>query len=117
MEKQRREWDTRRPKYAVYRRRRRIALLVLVLLATLVLGGLGAYHFLGATGEDEESVERVVTPTVEQPPEAVVEEETVQEEGSLRRVDTLTRCPRLAPPHARAARWRRLPFNRCGDGG
>jgi len=80
MEKQRREWDTRRPKYAVYRRRRRIALLVLVLLATLVLGGLGAYHFLGATGEDEESVERIVTPTVEQPPEAVVEEETVQEE-------------------------------------
>ncbi len=81
MEKQRRTWDTTRPKYAVYRRRRRFALLVLVLLATLVLGGLGAYLFSGdAVEENDESVERVVTPTVEQPPEAVVEEETVEEE-------------------------------------
>jgi len=81
MEKQRRTWDTTRPKYAVYRRRRRFALLVLALLATLVLGGLGAYLFSGdAVEENDESVERVVTPTVEQPPEAVVEEETVEEE-------------------------------------
>jgi hypothetical protein len=49
MDKQRREIDTRRPNYAVFRKRRRIGLLVLALLATLFAVGIGSYFFSGTT--------------------------------------------------------------------
>ena len=74
-EKQRRHtWDTRRPSHAVYRRRRRVGLLVLVLLATLVLGvGFGAYLSLSSpeeTGDDSsEQAAASVTQEEQQPPE------------------------------------------------
>ncbi len=82
MEKQRRGWDTTRPKYAVYRRRRRIAFLVLVLLATLVLGGLEAYRLLGTAEGNDNAVERVVTPTVEQAPEAIADETAAEKKAA-----------------------------------
>jgi sortase A len=74
-EKQRRHtWDTRRPNRAVYRRRRRIGLFVLVLLATLALGGgLRAYLSVSSpeeTGDDSsEQVAASVAHEEEQPPE------------------------------------------------
>ena len=85
MEKQRRKWDTRRPKYAVYRRRRRNALLILVLLVVLVLGGLGAYLFLGPTGTEGSLEQPVVTPTVEPAPEAIVEETAAERKAAEER--------------------------------
>src|SRR5215218_7933941 len=65
MDKQRKVIDTRRPNYAVFRRRRRIALLVLTLLAALIVAILGLY-LLSDTSEE----------TVEEP----VEEEPAEEE-------------------------------------
>ena len=47
MDKQRREIDTRRSSYAVFRKRRRIGLLFLALLATLLVVALAAYAFSG----------------------------------------------------------------------
>jgi sortase A len=85
MEKQRREWGTRRPKYAVYRRRRRNALLILVLLVVLVLGGLGAYLFLGPTGAEGSLEQPIVTPTVEPAPEAIVEETAAEKKAAEER--------------------------------
>jgi sortase A len=85
MEKQRGEWDTRRPKYAVYRRRRRITLFILVLLILLVglgLHGLGTYLSSNTTQEtSNEPSEQVSAPTAEQtaPEETVTEEQTPQE--------------------------------------
>ncbi|CAA9463122.1 MAG: hypothetical protein AVDCRST_MAG28-3655 [uncultured Rubrobacteraceae bacterium] len=63
MDKQRRVIDTRRPNYAVFRKRRRIGLLVLLVLVALLLGLLGAYLFSGTAEE-----------TSEAPPEEQVEE-------------------------------------------
>lgn len=85
MEKQRRGWDTRRPKYAVYRRRRRNALLFLVLLVVLVLGGLGAYLFFDGAGAQGSLEQTVVTPTVEPAPEAIVEETAAERKAAEER--------------------------------
>ncbi|MDQ3921715.1 MAG: hypothetical protein M3248_05110, partial [Actinomycetota bacterium] len=52
-QKQRRHTrEARRPNHAVYRRRPRIGLFVLVLLAALVLGGLGAYLSVSSSEEE-----------------------------------------------------------------
>ena len=77
MDKQRREIDTRRPNYAVFKKRRRIGLLVLALLAILFVVGLGAYFFSGTTTEEvsEAPLEEVETP-------APVEEEAPTQEES-----------------------------------
>ena len=92
MEKQRREWDTKRPKYAVYRRRRRNALLILVLLAVLVLGGVGVYLFSGG-GASEEPLEPVVTPTVEPAPEAIVEETAAERKAAEEEAERAATAP------------------------
>jgi len=76
MDKQRQEIDTRRPNYAVFRRRRRIGLLLLTLLATLIVVGLGAYLFSGTSEETSEAPpEEVETPPVEEKEEAPKETE------------------------------------------
>ena len=66
MDKQRKVVDTRRPNYAVFRRRRRIASLVL----------------LSGTSEEtiDEPAEQVAPPAEEEPQEAATEEEPVEEE-------------------------------------
>src|SRR5918997_130660 len=101
MEKQRREWDTRRPKYAVYRRRRQNALLILVLLVVLVLGGLGAYLFLGPTGTEGSLEQPVVTPTVEPAPEAIVEETAAERKAAEERAAEEEAERAAAPPEDR----------------
>ncbi len=72
-----RRW-VRYSRQSVYKKRRRIGLSVLVLLAVLALGGLGSYLSLGAFEQRSEPLERVVTPTVGQAPEAVSEEVAVE---------------------------------------
>src|SRR3712207_9287925 len=78
MDKQRKVIDTRRPNYAVFRRRRRIASLVLTLLAALIVAILGLY-LLSGTSEDpvDETAEQVETPPADEEP---VDEEPVDEE-------------------------------------
>ena len=82
MDKQRKVIDTRRPNYAVFRRRRRIALLVLTLLAALIVAILGLYLLSGTSEETvDEPAEQVETPPAEEEPqEAATEEEPVDEE-------------------------------------
>lgn len=82
MDKQRKVIDTRRPNYAVFRRRRRIALLVLTLLAALIVAILGLYLLSGTSEETvDEPAEQVETPPAEEEPqEAATEEEPVEEE-------------------------------------
>ncbi len=79
MDKQRREIDTRRPSYAVFRKRRRIGLLAFAILAALFAVGMGSYFFSGTTTDEvgeapppEEAVEEL----------APVEEEASQEESA-----------------------------------
>ena len=81
MDKQRKVVDTRRPNYAVFRRRRRIALLVLTLLAALIVAILGLYLLSGTSEETiDEPAEQVETPPAEEEPqEAATEEEPVEE--------------------------------------
>jgi sortase A len=81
MDKQRKTIDTRRPNYAVFRRRRRVALLIFLLLATLILGSLGLYLLSGTSDEAvDETAEQVETPPVEEPRDTVTEEEPTEEE-------------------------------------
>ena len=82
MDKQRKVIDTRRPNYAVFRRRRRVALLIFLLLATLILGSLGLYLLSGTTEETvDETAEQVETPSAEEEPrETMTEEEPTKEE-------------------------------------
>jgi sortase A len=82
MDKQRKTIDTRRPNYAVFRRRRRVALLIFLLLATLILGSLGLYLLSGTSEEVvDETAEQVETPPAEEEPrETVTEEEPTEEE-------------------------------------
>ena len=79
MDKQRREIDTRRPSYATFRRRRRIGLLALALLAALFVIGLGSYLFSGTPTEEVSEA-----PPPEEQAEAPdrAEEEAKQEEES-----------------------------------
>jgi sortase A len=82
MDKQRKTIDTRRPNYAVFRRRRRVALLIFLLLATLILGSLGGLYLLSGTTEEtvDETAEQVEAPPAEEPRETAIEEEPVEEE-------------------------------------
>src|SRR5918997_1128099 len=82
MDKQRKIIDTRRPNYAVFRRRRRIALLVLILLAALIMGILSLYLLSGTSEEAvDETTEQVETPPAEEEPqEMATEEEPTEEE-------------------------------------
>jgi sortase A len=82
MDKQRKTIDTRRPNYAVFKRRRRVALLIFILLATLILGSLGLYLLSGTSEEVvDETAEQVETPPAEEEPrETVTEEEPTEEE-------------------------------------
>src|SRR5215213_2847527 len=79
MDKQRKVIDTRRPNYAVFRRRRRIALLVLILLAALIVAILGLY-LLSGTSEETVAEQAETPPAEEEPQEAATEEEPVDEE-------------------------------------
>ena len=79
MDKQRRDVDTRRPSYAVFRKRRRIGLLVLALLAALFAVGIGSYFFSGTTTEE---VSEAPPPEEELEAPAPVEEEASQEESA-----------------------------------
>src|SRR5215216_5375495 len=73
MDKQRKVVDTRRPNYAVFRRRRRIALLVLTLLAALIVAILGLYLLSGTSEETiDEPAEQVETPPAEEEPRGPV---------------------------------------------
>ena len=70
MDKQRKVIDTRRPNYALFRRRRRIALLVLTLLAALIVAILGLYLLSGTSEETvDEPAEQVETPPAEEEPQ------------------------------------------------
>lgn len=82
MDKQRKTIDTRRPNYAVFRRRRRVALLIFLLLATLILSSLGLYLLSGTSEEAvDETAEQVETPPAEEEPrETMTEEEPTKEE-------------------------------------
>lgn len=78
MDKQRKIIDTRRPNYAVFRRRRRIASLVLTLLAALIVAILGLYLLSGTSEEPgDETAEQVEAPPVDEEP---VDEEPAEEE-------------------------------------
>jgi flagellar basal body-associated protein FliL len=62
----------------IYKRRRRIALLIFVLLVLLLLAGLFLIGLRsGETGSEQ--IEQVEAPTVEQTPE-VIDEQTTREE-------------------------------------
>ncbi|MCA1740616.1 MAG: hypothetical protein LC740_17905, partial [Actinobacteria bacterium] len=74
MDKQRRAIDTRRPNYATFKKRRRIGLLVLVILAALILGSLGAYLFSGTSEETPEEPAVKETSPEEQAPAETEEE-------------------------------------------
>lgn len=82
MDKQRKTIDTRRSNYAVFRRRRRVALLIFLLLATLILSSLGLYLLSGTSEEAvDETAEQVETPPAEEEPrETMTEEEPTKEE-------------------------------------
>ena len=76
--KRRRPRCSRQP---IFKRRRRVAYLILVLLLALTTGGLPL--FLINTGwMESEPLERVVTPTVGRAPETIAEDPTVEEEAT-----------------------------------
>src|SRR5215218_4901480 len=85
MDKQRKVVDTRRPNYAVFRRRRRIALLVLTLLAALIVAILGLYLLSGTSEETvDEPAEQVETsPAEEEPAEEEPRGPVVPEDPTL----------------------------------
>jgi sortase A len=74
MEKQRRVRDPKRPSYVVYKRRRRIGLIVLVILMMLALYGLGRYLYSNISETSDGASEQVVTPTVDEAPEPIDEQ-------------------------------------------
>ena len=81
MDKQRKVIDTRRPNYAVFRRRRRIALLIFILLATLILSSVSLYLLSGTSEEAvNETAEQVETPSTEEKPQEMATEEVPTEE-------------------------------------
>src|ERR671939_420215 len=78
MEKQRQVRDPERPGYVVFKRRSRIGLYVLILLATLTLYGLGTYLYSNIFEEtSDEPQEQVDTSAVEQ---EATEDTTAKEE-------------------------------------
>ena len=81
MDKQRKVIDRRRPNYAVFRRRRRIALLIFILLAALILSSVSLYLLSGTSEEAvNETAEQVETPSTEEKPQEMATEEVPTEE-------------------------------------
>src|ERR687890_304219 len=71
MDKQRKVIDARRPNYAVFRRRRRTALLIFILLAALILSSVSLYLLSGTSEETvNETAEQVEAPPAEEEPRA-----------------------------------------------
>jgi sortase A len=99
MEKQRRVPETKRPNYAVFRRRRRIGFIVFVLLAMLAVAGLRVYLSMGTSEETNEAPsEQVDTPVVEQEEasqETADEEEKAAEEEEAERAVAAPEDPTL----------------------
>jgi len=99
MEKQRRVPETKRPNYAVFRRRRRIGFVVLVLLAMLAVAGLRVYLSMGTSEETNEAPsEQVDTPVAEQEEvsqETADEEEKAAEEEEAERAVAAPEDPTL----------------------
>ena len=83
LDKERRVIDTKRPDYAVFRKRRRVGLFVAMLLATVFLGGV-AYLFSGGSEEvsQEPLVQADAPAVVEATPEEAASEEASAEEAS-----------------------------------
>ena len=81
--------DPKRPNYAVFRKRRRIALLTSILLVALALVGLGSYLFSGTPEETSEAPpeEQVETPAVEETPEDDAAERKAAEERAAREAE------------------------------
>src|ERR687893_1710335 len=84
MDKQRKRKviDARRPNYAVFRRRRRNALLIFILLAALILSSVSLSLLSGPSEEAvNETAEQVEAPPAEEEPqEMATEEEPTEEE-------------------------------------
>jgi sortase A len=84
MEKQRRVRDPKRPGYVVFKRRLRIGLFILILLAALVLYGLGTFLYSNIFEEtSDEPQEQIDTSAIEQ---ETTEDTTVKEEEAERAV-------------------------------
>ncbi|CAA9456579.1 MAG: hypothetical protein AVDCRST_MAG14-1713 [uncultured Rubrobacteraceae bacterium] len=83
LDKQRRVIDTKRPDYAVFRKRRRVGLFTFVLLLVMLLGG-GAYLFSSGSAEEvsqqEPLVQAEAPAVVEAPEEEAAPEEAPPEE-------------------------------------
>jgi sortase A len=99
MEKQRGVRDTRRPKYAVYRRRRRTTFLILILLVALGLYGLGTYLSSNTAQETgQEPSEQAGAPADEQTaPEETVAEEAPEETAGQEEETTQEGDANIAP--------------------
>src|ERR671932_722367 len=93
MDKQQWTRDSRRPGYAVFKRGPRLGFFILVLLAVLALGGLGACLLSASSTEetDEESSEQIAAPTAEEQSS----EETAAEEEEARRAAVVPDDPTL----------------------
>jgi sortase A len=93
MDKQQWTKDSRRPGYAVFKRGPRLGFFILVLLAVLALGGLGAYLLSASSSEDtdEESSKQIVAPAVEEQSS----KETAAEEEEARRAAVVPDDPTL----------------------
>src|ERR671932_2188751 len=83
MEKQRRVRDSKRTDYVVYKRRSRIWLFILILLATLLLYGLGSYLYSNIFEETSDEPEQTDTSAVEQAPTDTTDQEKSAEEEEI----------------------------------
>jgi sortase A len=91
MEKQRRVRDPKRTDYVVYKRRSRIWLFILILLATLLLYGLGSYLYSNIFEETSDESEQTDTSAIEQAPTDTTDQEKAAEEEETGQA--------LAPPN------------------
>jgi sortase A len=91
MEKQRRVRDPKRTDYVVYKRRSRIWLFILILLATLLLYDLGSYLYSNIFEETSDEPEQTDTSAIEQAPTDTTNQEKAAEEEETGQA--------LAPPN------------------
>src|SRR5918912_123369 len=84
MEKQRRVRDPKRTDYVVYKRRSRIWLFILILLATLLLYDLGSYLYSNIFEETSDEPEQTDTSAIEQAPTDTTDQEKATEEEEAR---------------------------------
>ena len=83
MEKQRRVRDPKRSDYVIYKRRSRVGLFILILLATLLLYGLGSYFYSNIFEETSGEPEQTDTSAVEQAPTDTTDQEKSAEEEEI----------------------------------